>query len=252
MQKRKLVASLDEFNEIMVQVGVKLVTILVPLPSAVALFNAMADEVGWLGAFIMALVIELFGLAAVDNNYLSWLNKDKVDPRVSYAVTAGYVVVAECVIAAFKVFNHTWVNAVYLLFPLLSIMGFVLLMNRRTIDDVRRQDDTEQLHNQTVQSLRNQIEQLNNQVAQLAAQNAEVRRRNEQLELNNAVEIEQPKVYKNGDILHGLEHLGNHDKIHAIAQRMSESIGKVNKSEIARLCKVSRGTVQNVLGVSEA
>lgn len=143
MSKKAIIDFLDDLNEIVIEVGVKLVTILVPMPSAISLYAAMEPVIGAFGSFVMALVIELFGMAAVDNNYLSWLNKDKVDPRISYWITASYVVVAEAVIFAFKVYQHDIVNLVFMLFPLLSIMGFVLMMNRRTIVNAQGEIDNQ-------------------------------------------------------------------------------------------------------------
>lgn len=166
-KKEIFITGLDDFNDLAVEIGVKLVTILVPLPSAVSLFNAMLPEVGWFGALIMATVIELFGLAAIDNNYLLWTHKDKVDPRISYYVTFGYMIVSEAVIYAFKVYNHNATNYVYMLFPLLSIMGFILLMNRKTVTSaIEREafDLNEQNENRTGQFER-QVEQLSDQLS---------------------------------------------------------------------------------------
>lgn len=62
------------------------------------------------------------------------------------------------------------------------------------------------------------------------------------------VQLPGAKLYTNGHIADDLDHLSLPDKIKMIAQRMKDAGQKVNKSEIARLLKCSRTTVNETLG----
>ena len=107
--------------------------------------------------------------------------------------------------------------------------------------------DIEQL-NSKIDGYQSNEQKLSSQINDLRVKNAAL---SGQLKVVNTDHIEvfnsAQKVYKNGDILHGLESLETHDRIRAIAQRQLDSVGKVNKSKIATLVNCSRGTVQTVL-----
>lgn len=94
-----------------------------------------------------------------------------------------------------------------------------------------------------VTDLRSQNRKLNNQLEQLNEQLDNVPTGQPIMQFVPGVQIQ----YKNGDILHGLEHLDTHDKIRQIAQRMTDSGQRINKSRIADLVGCARGTVQTAL-----
>lgn len=62
------------------------------------------------------------------------------------------------------------------------------------------------------------------------------------------VQLPGAKLYTNGHIADDIDHLPLPDKIKMIAQRMKDAGQKVNKSEIARILKCSRTTVNETLG----
>lgn len=66
--------------------------------------------------------------------------------------------------------------------------------------------------------------------------------------VQQTVQLPGAKLYTNGHIADDTDHLPLSDKIRIVAQRMIDAGQKVNKSEIARLLKCSRTTVNETLG----
>lgn len=64
----------------------------------------------------------------------------------------------------------------------------------------------------------------------------------------STVQLLGAKLYTNGHIADDTDHLPLPDKIKVIAQRMKDAGQKVNKSEISRILKCSRTTVNETLG----
>jgi hypothetical protein len=95
----------------------------------------------------------------------------------------------------------------------------------------------------------NQVDKLSKEIQQMGAQLVSLKNVQPTPIAPIQVVRQSPMTtYKNGDILHGLEHLELTDKIKAVARRMEESGQKVNKSRISELVSCSRTTVQSTLG----
>ncbi|MCB0063492.1 MAG: hypothetical protein KDE19_15325 [Caldilineaceae bacterium] len=114
----------------------------------------------------------------------------------------------------------------------------------------RVQDMQAHIHAQeeVISSLRDQLRSQSDQIDQLC----------EEIDQMESAQTAQPiaqvitlpadqKVYKNGHIADDIEHLELHEQIRVVAQRQLESIGKVNKSAIARTLNCSPNTVRAAL-----
>jgi len=277
---------ITKFADSTIEIAAKAIALAAPFPNALNLASVVTSDLGWglPAAFAFALTIEIVVFFLVEvalmlfDGYLDNPNQYRV-PLVAM-VTTLLVGSSVVMIMVYNLETHK----IMTLLPLISICAFVGIGLRRWHERNQKVQKNAQEENRLIDQLRDemsgQIEQLSAQLTAQEVRNAEqvdllngIReqndnyrseistlssRLNEQLVKNaglsgrlEVARIEQPsaqKVYKNGDIAHGLEDLDRDSKIVAIAQRMTESgNGKVNKSKIADLVGCARGTVQSVL-----
>lgn len=277
---------ITKFADSTIEIAAKAIALAAPFPNALNLASVVTGDLGWglPAAFAFALTIEIvvFFLVEVALMLFDGYLERPAQYRVPLAAMVTTLLIGSAVVMV-MVYNLE-THKIMTLLPLISICAFVGIGLRRWHERNQKVQKDAHEENRLIDQLREkltaQIEQLTVQISAQDVRNAEQSellnglreqndsyrseiadlssRLNEQLVKNaglsgrlEVVKVEQPsvqKVYKNGDIVHGLEDLDRDSKIVAIAQRMSESTGKVNKSKIAQLVGCARGTVQTVLG----
>lgn len=263
-----------EASEKGVDIAATAIGIAAPLPNAISVYKisqvALEFNAWQAGAF--ALAIELVIFVVVEIALRLWTHYYEGDEsyRVPLIAVCASGIVGTLLVIVFVLFIELGHGGSPILaaLPLLSLTAFVAVatkrwhtvqQEKRTVEraaaDTARSTEAVKLREQlTVQSavnseLYSEVEQLREQLREQLAVNSRLYSEVEQLRVHRTVQQSDNvyTVYKNGDILHGLEDLEPTEKIVAVAQRQAATESGINKTKIAELVGVSRTTVYNAL-----